>query len=102
MKTARQPTGEGSTRSAVLRLLKSEGAMDSAQLAEKLGPTAMAVRQHLYALLREKFVTAEKRPPRIGRPTKFWHLTPAADQFFPASYAELTLALMDPFGDPFG
>ena len=102
MKTARQPTGEGSTRSAVLRLLKSEGAMDSARLARKLGLTAMAVRQHLYALLREKFVTAEERPGPIGRPTKFWRLTPAADQFFPAAYAELSVALMDALGDAFG
>ena len=102
MKTARQPTGEGSTRSAVLRLLKSEGAMDSAQLAKKLGLTAMAVRQHLYALLREKFVTAEERPSPIGRPTKFWRLTGAADQFFPAAYAELSVALMEALGDAFG
>jgi Predicted transcriptional regulator len=72
--------------------------MDSAQLAEKLGLTAMAVRQHLYALLREKFVTVEERPGPIGRPTKFWHLTPAADQFFPAAYAELSVALMDALG----
>jgi predicted ArsR family transcriptional regulator len=76
--------------------------MDSAQLAGKLGLTAMAVRQHLYALLREKFVTAEERPGPIGRPTKFWRLTPAADQFFPAAYAELSVALMDALGDAFG
>jgi predicted ArsR family transcriptional regulator len=102
MATARRPGGEGSTRAAVVRLLKTEGALDSAQLAERLGLTAMAVRQHLYALQQEKFVVAEERPGAIGRPTKFWRLTPAADQFFPAAYAELSVALIDALGDAFG
>jgi len=31
--------------------------MDAAQLAEQLGLTAMAVRQHLYALRQEKLVS---------------------------------------------
>jgi predicted ArsR family transcriptional regulator len=102
MKKARHPTRERATRAAVLRLLKSEGAMDSAQLAARLGLTAMAVRQHLYALQKEKFVTAEERPGAVGRPTKFWHLTPAADRFFPTAYAELSVALMDALEDAFG
>ncbi len=37
-------------------MLKTEGAMDSAQLARRLGITAMAVRQHLYALERERVI----------------------------------------------
>ena len=36
--------------------------MDSASLAGRLHVTAMAVRQHLYALQQEKLVTAEERP----------------------------------------
>ena len=72
--------------------------MDSARLAERLGLTAMAVRQHLYALQEEKFVTAEERPGPIGRPAKYWRLTPEADQFFPDAYAELSVALIDAFG----
>ena len=35
--------------------------MDSASLAGRLQVTAMAVRQHLYALQQEKLVTAEER-----------------------------------------
>jgi predicted ArsR family transcriptional regulator len=96
------PTGEGKTRAAIVRLLKTEGAMDSAQLAEWLGLTAMAVRQHLYLLQDEKFVTAEERPGAVGRPTKFWRLTPAADRFFPVAYAELSVALIDALSDAFG
>jgi predicted ArsR family transcriptional regulator len=102
MTIPRHPGGDGNTRTAVLRLLKTEGPMDSAQLAERLGLTAMAVRQHLYALQREKFVVAEERSGGVGRPTKFWRLTPAADQFFPAAYAELSVALIDALSDAFG
>src|SRR6516164_10167379 len=95
-------TGEGKTRAAIVRLLKTEGPQHSAQLARRLGITAMAVRQHLYALQQEKFVVAEERPGAVGRPTKFWRLTPAADQFFPAAYAELSVALIDALSNAFG
>ena len=99
--TSTQP-GEGKSRAAIVRLLKTEGPMDSAQLAERLGLTAMAVRLHLYALQNEKFVVAEERPRAVGRPAKYWRLTPEADRFFPAAYAELSVALIDALGDAFG
>jgi predicted ArsR family transcriptional regulator len=82
--------------------LKTEGPIDSAQLAERLGLTAMAVRQHLYALQNEGLVTAEERPVPIGRPAKFWHLTRDADHLFPDAYAELSVALIDSVKDAFG
>jgi len=96
------PAGERKTRRAIAKLLKTEGPLDSAQLAKRLGLTAMAVRQHLYALQREGLVTAEERPVPIGRPAKFWHLTREADQFFPEAYAELSVALIDSVKDAFG
>src|SRR5580704_4244318 len=94
--------GETKTRRAVVKLLKTEGPMDSARLAEKLGLTAMAVRQHLYALQQEKLVTAEERPVPLGRPAKYWQLTREADRLFPDAYAELSVALIDALGDAFG
>jgi predicted ArsR family transcriptional regulator len=93
---------EGKTRRAIVKILKTEGALDSAQLAQRLGVTAMAVRQHLYALQKEKFVTAEERPVPLGRPAKYWHLTREADRLFPDAYAELSVALIDALGDAFG
>jgi predicted ArsR family transcriptional regulator len=93
---------EGKTRAAIVRLLKTEGALDSAQLARRLGLTAMAVRQHLYVLQEEKFVVAEERPGPIGRPAKYWRLTPAADRFFPTAYAELSVALIDAMSSALG
>src|SRR4030095_8978496 len=97
-----QAPGERKTRRAITKLLKTEGPIDSAQLAERLGLTAMAVRQHLYALQREGLVTAQERPVPIGRPAKFWQLTREADHLFPEAYAELSVALIDSVKDAFG
>jgi predicted ArsR family transcriptional regulator len=97
-----QPAGERKTRRAIAKLLKTEGPIDSAQLAERLGLTTMAVRQHLYALQREGLVTHEARPVPIGRPAKFWSLTRDADRLFPEAYAELSVALIDSVKDAFG
>src|SRR6185295_8764054 len=90
------------TRRALVKLLKTDGPLDSAQLATRLRLTPMAVRQHLYALQREKLVTAEERPVPIGRPAKFWRLTRQADTLFPEAYAELSVALIDSVKDAFG
>ena len=89
---------EGKTRRALVRVLKREGALDSAALARRLKLTPMAVRQHLYQLQREKLVTAEERRGPLGRPAKYWQLTRAADRLFPDAYAELTLALIGAMG----
>ena len=76
--------------------------MDSASLAGHLDVTAMAVRQHLYALQQEKLVTAEERPVPLGRPAKFWRLTKKAERLFPDAYAELNAALITSVQDVFG
>lgn len=90
------------TRRAIVHLLKTEGPLSSAQLAERLKLTAMAVRQHLYDLAGEKLVSVEERPVPIGRPAKFWRLTPESDRLFPDAYAELNLSLLDAMSDAFG
>jgi predicted ArsR family transcriptional regulator len=96
------PTGERKTRRAIVKLLKTEGPLGSAQLAERLGLTAMAVRLHLYALQGEGMVTAEDRPVPVGRPAKSWRLTREADSHFPEAYAELSVALIDAMQETFG
>jgi predicted ArsR family transcriptional regulator len=90
------------TRRALVKLLKTEGPLDSAALARRLKVTPMAVRQHLYALQREKIVTAEERPAPLGRPAKHWSLTPEANRLFPDAYAELNVALIGAVQDAFG
>jgi predicted ArsR family transcriptional regulator len=94
--------GKQKTRRAIVKLLKTEGAMVAAQLAERLNLTAMAVRQHLYDLQREKLVTAQERPVPLGRPAKYWQLTQDADRLFPDAYAELSVDLIDALSDTFG
>src|SRR5580765_5855514 len=95
-------SGDSKTRRTIVKLLKTEGALDSARLARKLRVTPMAVRQHLYALQEEKMVNADERPVPLGRPAKFWKLTREADRLFPDAYAELSVALIDAVGETFG
>src|SRR5262252_11157148 len=92
----------GKTRRAIVKLLKSDGPLSSARLARRLDLTAMAVRQHLYALEQEKLVAAEERPVPLGRPAKYWRLTRDADRLFPDAYAELNVALLGAMKDAFG
>jgi predicted ArsR family transcriptional regulator len=102
MKIDTPQPAERKTRRAIVKLLKTDGPIDSAQLARQLGVTAMAVRQHLYALQKEGLVTSEERPGPVGRPAKFWQLTREADRLFPEAYAELNVALIDALQDTFG
>ena len=90
------------TRRAIINLLKQSGPSDSQELSERLGVSAMAVRQHLYALQDEQLVTYQEEPRAMGRPAKLWQLTPAADRFFPDGYAELTLSLINSVTEAFG
>ena len=102
MPQASLPAVKRSTRRAIVKLLKTEGPMDSTRLARRLRLTPMAVRQHLYALQRETLVTSEERRVPIGRPAKYWRLTRRADALFPDAYAELNVALIEAVGNAFG
>jgi predicted ArsR family transcriptional regulator len=76
--------------------------MEAQELATRLHVSAMAVRQHLYALHKEQLVTYDEVARPIGRPAKRWQLTPAADHLFPEGYAELTLSLLTSITQAFG
>ena len=89
-------------RRAVLDLLKQHGPQDAATLAGQLGVTAMAVRQHLYELSAQGLVAHEEVARPVGRPAKLWHLTPAADAFFPDGHADLAISLIDAMRETFG
>ena len=82
------------TRQQVMTLLKSSGRLDAASLAEQLGVSAMAVRQHLYDLQEHGLVTYEEASRPVGRPAKLWQLTDAAQEFFPDAHAELAVGLI--------
>src|SRR5215813_1904468 len=90
------------TRRALVHLLKQEGPLEAQELAARLHVSAMAVRQHLYALHAEQLVTYHETPRPRGRPAKRWQLTPVADRLFPEAYAELTLSLLTTITEAFG
>jgi predicted ArsR family transcriptional regulator len=90
------------SRRAILELLKWHGPQDAQTLAGRLEISAMAVRQHLYALAEEKLVTSEEEPRPMGRPAKLWRLTPAANDLFPNAHADLTLSLLQSMREAFG
>ncbi len=98
----RTKTLEPRTRRGLMERLKQDGAQDAGALAEALGVSAMAVRQHLYALEGEGLVTFEEEARPVGRPAKLWRLTRAADRFFPDGHAELTLNLLAALRETFG
>jgi iron-sulfur cluster biosynthesis transcriptional regulator SufR len=90
------------TRRTIINVLKRSGELDAGAIANQLGITAMAVRQHLYALQEEKLVTYREEARPMGRPAKLWYLTTAANRFFPEGYAELTLSLLQAVEATFG
>jgi predicted ArsR family transcriptional regulator len=92
------PTG----RRAVLDLIQREGPISADAMAEKLGLTAMAVRQHLYALDEEGLATfAEEVRPR-GRPVKLWRSTAEAAGQFTDSHSALAVDLIAQMKKAFG
>ena len=58
------PRSDTRTRRAILEWLKWDGPQDARTLAGRLEVSAMAVRQHLYALQKEKMVAAEEQQIR--------------------------------------
>ena len=99
---ARKKPDRVPSRQAILRLLKQQGPSDSEGLAAELGISAMAVRQHLYALRTQKLATYQEEPRPIGRPAKMWRLTPAAEPHFPDAHAGLTVNLLNAAERTFG
>ena len=99
-------TQPSNTRRAIIDLLKIEGAMTPADLGQRLGVTAVAVRQHLADLATEKVaetVPADGGGTRSrGRPAVAWRLTGAADTFFPNGHEELAVGLIHGLRAAFG
>jgi len=100
--TAHKKSDLAPSRQAILRLLKQQGPSDSEALASQLGISAMAVRQHLYALQAQKLVTYQEEQRPIGRPAKMWGLTPGAESHFPDAHAGLTVNLLNAVEQTFG
>lgn len=91
-----------SPREKILHYIKELGPQRADDISNHLGVTAMAVRQHLYAM-RDDGLLEERRQSSIrGRPAKLWALAPNSDDYFPDSHRDLALGLIDTITSAFG
>ena len=77
------------TRREILTTLKERGGARAEELAQSLGITVSAIRQHLAALDAGGLVSHREIKGGPGRPKFVFHLTPAAEALFPQAYSEL-------------
>jgi predicted ArsR family transcriptional regulator len=89
-------------RTKILNRLKREGPQDADALARALGVTAMAVRQHLYALVTAGLVAFKEETRTRGRPAKLWRATERANSYFPDAHATLAVDLIGTARAAFG
>lgn len=89
---------------AVLDVLKRRGPSEAQEIAAELGVTAMAVRQHLYALEDEGLVAFSAAPKDggRGRPSKLWRMQASGDVLFGDAHAELSVELIGNVREVFG
>jgi len=97
-------TDQGASKRAILDLLKRKGPQGAADLATALKITAMAVRQHLYALDADGLVSCKTDVPSggRGRPSKLWQVERVADPIFPDAHADLSVELIGNIKEVFG
>ena len=87
----------------VLDQLKRTGPITVPVLAEALGLTQPAVRQHLQALKVNGLAQPSRGiPDGRGRPAVSWALTPFAQELFPDRHADLTLELIQAMRESVG
>ena len=85
-----------STRMEVLELLRRKGRSSAETIANDLGVTPNAVRQHLTNLERDGLVVSQPERSGRGRPSLLFALTERADSVFPKRYGQLaTMVLQD-------
>lgn len=74
------------TRQEILDILKKKGRASVDELANRLGLTAMCIRQHLSVLERDALVVAHEERQKLGRPRRIYTLTDYGEELFPRSY----------------
>lgn len=102
MKDGKYKGAHQETRGKILGLLKMRGDLSSSLLAEALGVSAMAVRQHLRELEGEGDVSSTDVSSGKGRPTKRWTLTERANRHFADRHRELVMDLFDELRESLG
>lgn len=83
-----------STREQILRQIKAANQATIAELADRLGISAVSVRHHISALQAEGLVKSVEVRRGVGRPHLAYSLTDAAQERFPARYLQLSERLL--------
>ena len=91
-----------SGRDRVPLLLKTKGPQTAARMAERLGVTTVAVRQHLAVLQEEGLVDYVDEKRKVGRPARVWRLTQKANDRFPDRHAEFAVEILRSVEGAFG
>ena len=76
-------------------LLKNKDGLTADALAEQLGITRTAVRQHLAALESERLLEKGATRPSGGRPQQLYVLTNRGNEYFPRQYSWFAQLLVD-------
>jgi DeoR family suf operon transcriptional repressor len=82
------------TRRTLLDTMKRRGEVRVDELADALGVTVSAVRQHLSALQADGWVNHREVRAGPGRPHHLYRLSPEGDQLFPRAYAAMVTDLL--------
>src|SRR5579864_6216877 len=82
------------TRRTILTAVKTRGDARAEELANDLGVTVSAMRQHLSSLASDGLVEHQQVRDGRGRPHHLYHLTERADALFPRAYADITNELL--------
>lgn len=88
----------------VLSLLKQHGEVTIAEIADQLDVSYEAVRQQIRQLQAMDMVQSRKEanPSGVGRPLRYYSLSPSGDHLFPKNYDELAVGLIDSIGGTLG
>ena len=89
-------------RQMLRHLLRNKGGASVDELAQALGVTRTAVRQHLAASMRDGLVTRGRDRASGGRPHQLYVLTDAGKEEFPRHYAWFAQLLVEAISDEHG
>ncbi|KZL21530.1 Helix-turn-helix domain protein [Pseudovibrio axinellae] len=90
------------TKDRLLYALKSRGPHTAAVLAKHLGVTAVAVRQHLDALLDADLVEFVDLKGTVGRPRRTWQISEAGNRKFPDNHSGVLVDLLGNIKELYG
>jgi len=91
-------------QSRILAILKQRGEATTQEIAAQLDVTYEAVRQQVKQLEASGLVgrRPEPNPAGVGRPLRYYSLTPAGEHAFPKQYDDLAVSLIDAVGESLG